>query len=126
MKSLSISKTQLLSALVLCGSILISSSSFAGGFLMHEKLQQCEAAFEKMQSGKMTQADAWRARKEHKVLVREILNNLNKRNAEVSTATGEVLSNEEILNNFKVMGRLLAMLAAEYPTDTDEWGYSLE
>jgi len=36
------------------------------------------------------------------------------------------LSGVEILNNFKVMGRLLAMLAAEHPSDTDEWGYSLE
>ena len=122
----SILKTQLLSALVLFGSILISGSSFATDFPMHEKLQQCEAAFEKMQSGKLSQAEAWRARKEHKELVREILDNMNKRNAAVSTATGEVLSNEEILNNFKVMGRLLAMLAAEHPTDTDEWGYPLE
>ena len=119
-------RTQLMSALLLTGTLLISGSSFAKDFPMHEKLQQCEMAFEKMQSGKMSQADAWKARKQHKQLVREILDKLNKRNAEVSTATGEELSGEEILNNFKVMGRLLAMLAAEHPTDTDEWGYSLE
>jgi len=121
-----VSRTQLLSALVLSGAILISGSSFAKDFPMQEKLQQCEAAFEKMQSGKMSQANAWNARKQHKQLVREILDNLNKRNANVSIATGEVLSGEEILNNFKVMGRLLAMLAAEHPADTDEWGYPLE
>jgi len=121
-----ISRIQLLSALVLTGTILISGSSFAKDFPLHEKLQQCEMAFEKMQNGKMSQADAWTARKEHKKLVREILDKLNKRNAEVSTATGEELSGEEILNNFKVMGRLLTMLAAEHPAETDEWGYELE
>ena len=121
-----VSRTQLLSALVLSCTILISGSSFAKGFPMQEKLQQCEAAFEKMQSGKMSQADAWNARKQHKQLVREILDNLNKRNTNVSIATGEKLSDEEILNNFKVMGRLLAMLVAEHPAETDEWGYPLE
>jgi len=120
------SKTQLMSALVLTGTILISSSVFANDFPMHAKLQQCEMAFDKMQSGKMSQADAWKARKQHKKLVREILAQLNKRNAEVSTATGEELSGVEILNNFKVMGRLLAMLAAEHPAETDDWGYPLE
>lgn len=119
-------KTRLLSALVLSGAVFISGSSFAKDVSMHTKMQQCEVAFEKMQNGTLSQAEAWKARKEHKKLVREILDNLNKRNAEVSTATGEVLSGEEILNNFKVMGRLLAMLAAEHPAQTDEWGYPLE
>jgi len=121
-----ISKIQLMSTLVLAGSLMISASSIAKDFPMQAKLQQCEMSFEKMQSGKMSQAEAWKARKQHKQLVREILANLNKRNAEVSTATGEELSGEEILNNFKVMGRLLAMLAAEHPADTDDWGYTLE
>ena len=121
-----ISKIQLMSVLVLAGTLLISASSFAKDFPMQAKLQKCEMAFEKMQSGKMSQAEAWKARKQHKQLVREILANLNKRNAEVSTVTGEELSGVEILNNFKVMGRLLAMLAAEHPSDTDDWGYTLE
>ena len=41
----------------------------------------------------------------------EILENINMRNTEISTKSGEVMSNEEIVNNFKVMGRLLEMLA---------------
>ncbi len=121
-----LSSTQLLSALVLSSALFISGNSFADDFPLHTKLQQCETAFQKMQSGNMSQADAYKAKKQHKQLVREILDSLNKRNAEVSTATGEVLSNEEILNNFKVMGRLLAMLAADHPSETDEWGYTLE
>jgi len=121
-----LSKAQLLSTLVLTGAILFSANSFAKDFPMQEKLEQCEMAFENMQSGKMSQADAWKARKQHKKLVREILNNLNKRNTQVSTATGEELSGEEILNNFKVMGRLLAMLAAEHPAETDDWGETLD
>lgn len=121
-----LSKAQLLSTLVLTGAILFSANSFAKDFPMQAKLEQCEMAFENMQSGKMSQADAWKARKQHKILVREILNNLNKRNAQVSTATGEELSGEEILNNFKVMGRLLAMLAAEHPAETDDWGETLD
>lgn len=122
-----LTKTKLLSALVLSAVVFMSSPGFAtGNSLMEANLQKCEAAFKKAQSGYMTQADAWRARKEHKVLVREILSNLNKRNSEVSIETGEVLSNEEVLNNFKVMGRLLEMLAADHPAETDEWGYPLE
>ena len=118
-----VSKTQLLSALVLSGALLISGTSFAKGFPMQEKLEQCEAAFENMQSGKMTQTDAWKAAKQHKKLALEILANLNKRNADVSSATGQALSDEEILNNFKVMGRLLAMLAANMQPAKTEWDY---
>jgi len=119
-------RTPLISALLLTGTLIITGSSFAKDFSMHEKLQQCENAYEKMKNANMSQADAWKARKQHKQLVSEILSKLNKRNADVSTATGEELSGAEILNNFKVMGRLLEMLAAEHPSDTDEWGYSLE
>lgn len=117
---------KLFSVFILSGSVLLAGNVMAGDFPLHDKLQRCEAAFEKMQSGKLSQAEAWRARKEHKKLVLEILQDLNKRNAAVDTKTGEVLSNEEILNNFKVMGRLLVMLAAEHPSETDEWGYTLE
>ena len=119
-------RAPLMSVFLLTATLIITGSSFAKDFSMHEKLQQCENAYEKIQNGKMSQADAWNARKQHKQLVSEILAKLNKRNAEVSIATGEELSGAEILTNFKVMGRLLAMLATEHPSDTDEWGYSLE
>ena len=121
-----LSAKQLLSIVVLSGSVTLTGNSMADDFPLHSKLQQCETAFEKMQSGELSQAEAWRARKQHKQLVMEILDQLNRRNAAVDTATGEILSNEEILNNFKVMGRLLAMLAADHPSETDEWGYTLE
>ncbi len=119
-------KNQLLSAVMLSAAVMLPATAMADDFPLHTKLQQCEAAFEKMQSGKLSQAEAWRARKEHKRLTLEILKELNQRNASVDTATGEVLSNQEVLNNFKVMGRLLAMLAADHPSETDEWGYTLE
>jgi len=119
-------KNQLLSVIMLSAAVVLPGAVMADDFPLHTKLQKCEAAFEKMQSGKLSQAEAWRARKEHKKLTLEILEELNQRNAAVDTATGEVLSNQEILNNFKVMGRLLAMLAADHPSETDEWGYTLE
>ncbi len=121
-----LSPKYLLSVVILSGAVAFAGNAAAENFPLHNKLQQCEAAFEKMQSGKLSQAEAWRERKQHKKLMLEILQQLNQRNAEVNTAAGEVLSNEEILNNFKVMGRLLAMLAADHPSETDEWGYTLE
>jgi hypothetical protein len=110
----------LLGILILSSSIVFMGASHAADFPMGKKLEQCEAAFEQAQSGKLSQAEAWKARREHKKLAREILDGLNKRNAELTT-----ISNEEILNNLRVMGRLLAMLAADHPTMTDEWGYPL-
>ena len=119
-------KKKLLSVLVLSGVFFISGSSLAAGnFPMEAKLEQCEMAFNKAHSGELTQLEARKARRQHMSLVQEILANLNKRNADVSIATGEVLSDEEIINNFKVMGRLLEMLAKNHPAQIDEWGYPL-
>ncbi len=100
--------------------LFFADNSYANDFPLHEKLENCEAAFDKMQSGKLTQEEAWIARREHKKLAREILTSLNKSNAELKT-----ISNEEILNNLKVMGRLLEMISTDHPTMTDEWGYPL-
>jgi len=100
--------------------LFFADDSFANDFPLHDKLEKCEAAFDKMQSGKLTQEEAWIARREHKKLAREILASLNKRNAELTT-----ISNEEVLNNLKVMGRLLEMISSDHPTMTDEWGYPL-
>ena len=111
---------QLLSVFVLSTAVFFTGTSFAAGFPMEQKLKQCEMAFEQTQSGKLSQAEAWKARREHKKLAREILASLNKRNAEITT-----ISNEEMLNNLRVMGRLLEMLAADHPTMQDEWGYPL-
>jgi hypothetical protein len=100
--------------------LFFAGDSFANDFPLHDKLEKCEAAFDKMQSGKLTQEEAWIARREHKKLAREILASLNKRNASLTT-----ISNEEVLNNLKVMGRLLEMISTDHPTMTDEWGYPL-
>ncbi len=111
---------KLLSVLVLSTAVFFTGSSFAGSFPMEKKLEQCELAFDKAQSGKLSQAEAWKARREHKKLAQEILADLNKRNAEITT-----ISNEEVLNNLRVMGRLLEMLATDHPVMQDEWGYPL-
>ena len=115
-----LSSRQLLSVLVLSTAVFFTGSSFAAGFPMEKKLEQCETAFEHAQSGKLSQEEAWKARREHKKLAQEILAGLNKRNAEITT-----ISNEEMLNNLRVMGRLLEMLAADHPAMQDEWGYPL-
>ena len=105
-------KKQLLSALILSGSMFLSGNVIGGDkFPMEDKLQQCETAFKNAHSGKISQAGAYEARLEHRKLMLEILGNINLRNTEISTKSGEVMSNEEIVNNFKVMGRLLEMLA---------------
>ncbi len=78
---------------------------------MDDKLQQCEMAFNKAHSGKTSQAGASEARSKHRVLMLEILEELNIRNADISTKSGDVMSNKDIVNNLKVMGRMLEMLA---------------
>ena len=115
-----ISSRQMLSVLILSTAVFFTGSSHAGNFPLEKKLEQCEMAFEQAQSGKLSQEEAWKARREHKKLAREILADLNRRNAQITT-----ISNEEILNNLRVMGRLLEMLATDHPTMTDEWGYPL-
>jgi len=105
-------KKQLMSVLILSGAMVLSGNIIAGEkFPMEDKLQQCETAFKNAHNGKISQADAISARTEHRKLTLEILENLNMRNTEISTKTGEVMSNKEIVNNFRVMGRLLEMLA---------------
>ena len=120
-----ITKNRLFSALALLGMVFMSSNGFATDYPLQEKLRQCEIAFEKMHNGDLTQEDAWKVRREHKKLVREILENLNKRNHSVLKSKDRTMSSEEILDNFVVMGSLLEMLATENLTMTDEWGYQL-
>ncbi len=116
-------RKQLLSVLILSGAIFISGSAFAvGKFPMEAKLKQCETAFNLAHSGKLTQLQAAKERKKHMTLMMDILTNMNKRNA----AANKVLSDQEVLNNFRVMGRLLIMLAKDHPAPTDEWGYPLQ
>lgn len=114
----------MLSALVLSGIVFISGNGFAAESIsIEDKLQQCELAFEKAHSGQLPQAEAWKEYRKHKELAKDILEDLNKRNAEIYKAKGKALSNEEILDNFIVMGRLLEMLATEYPAQTSKWGF---
>ncbi|HHJ35100.1 MAG TPA: hypothetical protein ENJ87_04980 [Gammaproteobacteria bacterium] len=118
-------KKQLLSALVLSGVIIFSGNGFAApSFPMEAKLKQCEMAFKKAHSGKLTVAEAAKARIEHMKLVKELLENLNKRNADVDVSTGESLTQKEIVDNFRVMGRLLEMLAIEHQAPEAQWDYA--
>ncbi|MDT8282217.1 MAG: hypothetical protein RQ982_05315 [Gammaproteobacteria bacterium] len=120
-----LAKKQLLSALILSGAMILSGSATADEkFPMGDKLQQCELAFEKAHSGELSQAEAAKAKSEHRKLMLEILENINKRNTEISTKTGEAMSNEEIVNNFKVMGRLLEMVALDHQPQKAPWHYA--
>ncbi len=115
-----LSSRKLLSVFVLTAAVFFISNSFADSFPLEAKLKQCEMAFDQAQSGKLSQAEAWKARRKHKKLAQEILADLNERNAKITT-----ISNEEMLNNLRVMGRLLEMLAVDHPALQDEWGYPL-
>lgn len=118
-------KKILLPILVLSGTIFISGSSFAAeDFSMEDKLKQCEMAFNNAHSGSMSQAEAAKSHRKHKDLMLEILENLNKRNTEISTKTGEAMSNKEIIDNFRVMGRLLEMIAGAHRPPQTEWDYA--
>lgn len=116
--------TRLLTVLII--PIMIAGFSMnvsAKPLSLDEKLDQCQMAFDKANSGDLSQTDAAKARREHMTLVREILMDLNKRNAAVDTAGGEVLSQQEILDNLRVMGRLLEMMAINHQRTTPEWSY---
>lgn len=116
--------TRLLTVLVIPAVIAVFSMNVhAGPSSLEEKLNQCQMAFDKAHRGDMTQAEATKARREHVALVREILEELNKRNAAVDVASGEVLSQQEVLNNLRVMGRLLEMLVIDHQGTTAEWSY---
>ena len=116
--------TRLLTILVIPAVIAgFSMNVHAGSSSLDEKLNQCQMAFDKAHSGDMSQAEAAKARRDHMTLVREILEDLNKRNAAVNTASGEVLSQQEILNNLRVMGRLLEMLVIDHQGTIPEWSY---
>jgi len=118
-------KKQLLSVLLLSGVIVFSGTGFAvQSFPMEAKLKQCEVAFKKAHSGKLTVAEAGKARVEHMKLVKELLDNMNKRNADVDISTGESLTQKEIVDNFRVMGRLLEMLAADHEPPEAQWDYA--
>lgn len=117
--------TRLLALLVIPAVLAgFSVSLHAGSLSLDEKLNKCQVAFDKAHGGNMSQAEAVMARREHMTLVREILEDLNKRNATVDTASGEELSQQEILNNLQVMGRLLEMLAIEQQRATIDWSYT--
>ena len=118
-------RTQLYSALALLATFSISGNSLAADYPLQEKLQQCESAFEKMHSGDLTQEEAWKMRREHKVLVSEILGELNQRNHDTLASKDASMSSEEILDNFIIIGSLLEMLATEDLRMSDEWGYPL-
>lgn len=118
-------KNQLFSVLVLLSAAFISGNTLAAEYPFQDKLQQCETAFEKMHSGNLTQAEAWKVRLEHKMLVREILENLNKRNHSILKSKDDTIAAAAILENFVVMGSLLEMLATDNLRATDEWGYPL-
>ena len=117
--------TKLLPILLVSGAILSPGiSQAAEAYPMDAKLQQCEVAFKAAHSGKLTVAESNKARQEHMKLVMEILQNLNQRNTEVDTTTGESLTQKEIVNNFRVMGRLLEMLAVDHQEPKVEWNYA--
>lgn len=118
-----LTRIHLFSALIILSTLFITSSSFASDYPLKEKLQQCEAAFDKMHSGELSQEQAWKLRREHKKLVKEILASLNKHNHAILKSKDHTMTSEEILDNFIVMGSLLEMLASENLRLTDEFGY---
>ena len=116
--------TRLLTVLVIPAVLAgFSINTHAESSSLEDKLNQCQIAFDKAHSGDMSQTEAAKARREHMALVREILADLNKRNATVDTAGGEVLSQQEILDNLRVMGRLLEMIAIDHQGTAAEWSY---
>ncbi len=120
-----LSKTQLLSALLLSGAVLISGNVLAAEkFDIDAKLEQCREAYNDAHSGKMSVAEAGRAQQKHMKLMQEILKNLNKRNSKASLKTGEALTDAEIIQNLRVMGHLLEMIAGAHQQPVTEWNYA--
>ena len=120
-----ISYKKLLSVLSISGIIFISSNVLAAEiYPMEAKLKQCEIAFKEAHSGDLVLSEAVMARQKHMKLVMEILEELNRRNAEISVTKGESLTQKDIVDNFHVMGRLLEMLATDHQAPKTLWDFA--
>lgn len=120
-----ISCKKLLSVLSISGIIFISGIGFGAEiYPMEAKLKQCEIAFEEAHSGDLVVSEAIMARQQHMKLVKEILEELNRRNAEIRVNSGEVMTQKEIVSNFHVMGRLLEMLASDHQPPKTLWDFA--
>ena len=118
-----LSMKQLLIALSLSGSLMITGMIHAADTVsVKARLQQSEAALQKAARGDLSGDEVWSARKEHRALVLDVLQELNRRNIEVSSS-GRSLTDEELLHSLRAMGRLLEELAADYPVKPEPYDH---
>ncbi len=106
-----------LSLPLLIGFMAVSLSAAAGSGSIEQKLEQCKKEFALAHSGGTPQETAAAANLRHLKLMKEILQELNTRNA------NRKLSPEELQENVMVMSHLLEMLVTENLARKEQsWG----
>ncbi len=100
-------KTTTLSIAFFLALFTASLANVASAESLNKKLDQCKAAFAISHSKDSTQEAAVAATLKHLKLTRELLHELNKKNA------GKKMSQAEIQENVMVMSHLLEMLVIE-------------
>ncbi len=86
--------------------------AWAGEYPMQQKLKQCEAQFKISRDKNITRNEASIARSKHLNMMVDILQHLNDQNMAKSNRN-EPLSPQVVIENFRVMGHLLQMLAKD-------------
>lgn len=95
-------------SIVCCLTLLAASfANAANAELLDKKLEQCKMEFNTAHSKDSAQGVAVAARLKHLTLMKEILHELNKKNAD------KKMTNAELQENVMVMSHLLEMLVIE-------------
>lgn len=96
--------------------VLLTASfgNLASASSLDKKLQQCKQAFSVSHNKDSTQGVAAAASLKHLKLMKELLSELNKKNADKN------MSNSELQENVMVMSHLLEMLVTENLTEKDQ------
>lgn len=104
--------------LLLAGLLGLTGGAALAADNLDQKLQQCQAAFQKSRRADLPQNEARKAEQEHLKLMVEIMQDLNKR-----AASDKSLSPEEVRTHLRVMGHLVEMLGVKAMPPEYEWNY---
>ncbi len=107
-------KSKTLPAVILLTLLTTSYSYVTNAESLDKKLQQCKQEFSISHQSDASQKVATAARLKHLKLMKEILHELNMKNAD------QKLSNAEMQENVMVMSHLLEMLVTENLSEKDQ------
>ena len=119
-----LSKTQLLSVMILSGSAFMSGAAHSTDSTLFESEHQLKvAAIQNAPGSTLSKNDVLHAKTEHRTEDTEALRHLNQRNTDMAASADQSLSDAQILHNFRVMGHVLDTIATDYYVKTEEYDH---